>query len=323
MELYQLRTFVTVAEEMHLTKASMRLFLSPPAVSAHIKALEEELSVRLFDRTPKGMELTEEGHHLKAQAEKVLSSANDFLNHAKLSGQELIGEFTLGYCSSGSLLRIPELVLEMASHHPNLMLNLEQCLSLKLVDALRKRDIDAGFYFGNDNPAEVELVKLKTMNLVIAAPEKWRQQIESAKLKDLTGYPWIWTSEECSFRKVADAAITIRRLNLSHAIVVNEEATSKGLIQAGVGLALMLEDEARDAEKAGQLVIWDKESLKIDLSLAWLKGRKSDPSIKALKALARNIWQSPPCGGGELTSLGSPIERPLVVPEKELVGAID
>ncbi|MCP5237554.1 MAG: LysR family transcriptional regulator [Zoogloeaceae bacterium] len=53
MELYHLRTFVTVAEEGHLTRASERLFTSQPAVSAHIKALEEELGVTLFERTPR------------------------------------------------------------------------------------------------------------------------------------------------------------------------------------------------------------------------------------------------------------------------------
>ena len=323
MELYQLRTFVTVAEEMHLTKASKRLFLSPPAVSAHIKALEEELRVRLFYRTPKGMELTEEGHHLKAEAEKVLSSANDFLNHAKFFGQELVGGISLGYCANGGLLRIPELVLEMASRHPNLMINLEQCLSLKLVEALEKSEIDAGFYFGNDNPAEVELVKLKTMNLVVAAPEKWRQRIASANLKDLTDYPWIWTSQKCSFRKVADAALAKRRLSLSHAIVVNDEATCKGLVQAGVGLALMLESEVREAEKAGELAIWDKEVLRIDLSMAWLKGRRKEPSIKAIKALIQNVWQAPSTGGdGELTSLGASIGRSVVGSEKGLSRAI-
>jgi len=61
MELYQLKTFVTVAEEGHLTRAAERLFTSQPAISAHIKSLEEELGVTLFHRTPKGMQLTTEG----------------------------------------------------------------------------------------------------------------------------------------------------------------------------------------------------------------------------------------------------------------------
>ena len=64
MELYHLKTFVTVAEERHLTRAAERLCVSQPAISAHIKALEEELGLALFERTPKGMLPTAAGEAL-------------------------------------------------------------------------------------------------------------------------------------------------------------------------------------------------------------------------------------------------------------------
>ena len=53
MELYQIKSFIAVAEEGNLTRASTRLFASQPAVSAHIKSLEEELGLNLFERTEK------------------------------------------------------------------------------------------------------------------------------------------------------------------------------------------------------------------------------------------------------------------------------
>jgi DNA-binding transcriptional LysR family regulator len=59
VELYQLKTFVPVAEEGNLTRAAEKLFISQPAISAQIKALEEELRVELFRRSARGMTLTE------------------------------------------------------------------------------------------------------------------------------------------------------------------------------------------------------------------------------------------------------------------------
>ena len=79
MELYQLKTFVTVADEGNLTRAAQRLHISQPAVSAHVKALESELGVNLFERTPKGMRLTGDGEVLKAQAERALAEVEGIL----------------------------------------------------------------------------------------------------------------------------------------------------------------------------------------------------------------------------------------------------
>ena len=72
MDIYQLKTFVTVAAEGSITKASELLFLSQPAVSAHIKALEDELGLQLFNRTAKGMSLSAQGLALLTKAEQLL-----------------------------------------------------------------------------------------------------------------------------------------------------------------------------------------------------------------------------------------------------------
>ena len=74
MDFYQLKTFVTVAREGSVTRASERLHLSQPAVSAHIKALEDALGLTLFERTPRGMSLTADGRRLVVKAELALSA---------------------------------------------------------------------------------------------------------------------------------------------------------------------------------------------------------------------------------------------------------
>src|SRR5258706_14330728 len=75
MELYQLRSFAAVAELGHLTRAAEKLHISQPALSAQIKALEDELGVALFERTPSGMTLTAAGQRLLTEASKFSRAA--------------------------------------------------------------------------------------------------------------------------------------------------------------------------------------------------------------------------------------------------------
>ena len=83
MELYQLRSFAAVAELGHLTRAAERLHISQPAVSAQIKALEDELGVTLFERVSSGMVLTSAGRKLLPAAEKVLDAAQALRSRAR------------------------------------------------------------------------------------------------------------------------------------------------------------------------------------------------------------------------------------------------
>ncbi len=120
MELYQLRTFVAVAEEGHLTRAAERLFISQPAVSAHIKALEEELGVALFTRSSRGMQLTRDGQTLRPQAEAALKSVGDLLSQARSLRENLTGELHLALNTDPELLRVRRLMDALRAAHPKL-----------------------------------------------------------------------------------------------------------------------------------------------------------------------------------------------------------
>ncbi|WP_218280356.1 LysR family transcriptional regulator [Verrucomicrobium spinosum] len=86
MEFYHLRTFLTVADEGHLTRAAEKLMTSQPAVSAQLRALEDEVGMKLFERTSKGMVLTSAGRSLREQAERIVEAAKDFKCQADASG---------------------------------------------------------------------------------------------------------------------------------------------------------------------------------------------------------------------------------------------
>ena len=96
MDLHQLRTFVAVAAAGHVTRAAEKLHLSQPTVSGHIKALEEELGVVLFDRIASGVTLTRSGRLLLEDAEKVIAASQHLRDHARALSGSLDARLGLG-----------------------------------------------------------------------------------------------------------------------------------------------------------------------------------------------------------------------------------
>lgn len=83
MSLQQLRYFVTVAEEEHVTRAAERLHVSQPPLTRQLRALEDELGQRLLRRRGRGIELTEYGRHFATRARSVLEQVDQMLAEAR------------------------------------------------------------------------------------------------------------------------------------------------------------------------------------------------------------------------------------------------
>ena len=282
MELYHLRSFLMVANEGRLTRAAQRLFTSQPAVSAHIKALEDELGLSLFRRTPQGMELSQEGELLKKHAEKCLTSVNDFVQAAKHLRQELVGRLNIGLNTAPETLRAGELLAIMAANYPQIEFHLYQRNSWKMAEALQSGELDAGYMFGNVISPEIKAVPLRTCYLRIVAPLKWQTQLADADWNMLASYPWISVPELCPFHRMITAIFEQQRLTPNIVAVGDQEATLSNLVRAGIGLSVMIEEEALIAQQQGTLWVWERERLPISLSLAYMQHREQEPVIQAL-----------------------------------------
>jgi len=298
MELYHLRSFIAVANEGHLTRAAQQLYISQPAVSAHIKALEEELGVTLFARTPQGMILTSEGTVLKAQAEKSLNTINELFRQAKRLQHDLTGTAKIGLNIDPELLKTAEFFSVMSTNYPLLEYHFLQRSTWEVVDELRRGEIDGGYMYGGIIAPQPDIVscKLRNYNVMVVGPARWKDRIEAADWEGLAAFPWVWTSKLCAFCDLAVKTFHNRNLTPAKAVIADHEAAMRTLVISGVGLTLMREDEARKLEAEGKIVIWHNEKLEIELHFAYLRARQEDPVIQAILNGIFIIWNlQEPC----------------------------
>ena len=99
MELRQLKYFIAVAEELNFTRAAERCHIAQPPLSQQVKKLEEELGVRLFDRTNRSVSLTKEGETFLPSARSVLSTLDAGVEQVRMVSRGEVGLLRVGFLS--------------------------------------------------------------------------------------------------------------------------------------------------------------------------------------------------------------------------------
>jgi DNA-binding transcriptional LysR family regulator len=144
VELKHLRSFVTLAEELHFGRAAQQLSIVQPALSAQIRLLEEQLGVRLFERSRHSVALTEVGKIFLPEARATLHQAAHAADVARASGRGEIGCVRLGFVSSVLPELLPTLLRAVHERYPLIQLELKDLPGPDQALALKKGQLDFG-----------------------------------------------------------------------------------------------------------------------------------------------------------------------------------
>ena len=142
MTLTELKYIVAVARERHFGKAAEACYVSQPTLSVAVKKLEEELDVKLFERSANEVTVTHLGEEIVRQAQSVLEQAAAIKEMAKRGKDPLAGPLTLGIIYTIGPYLLPDLVRQMISRTPQMPLMLQENFTVKLLEMLRTGEID-------------------------------------------------------------------------------------------------------------------------------------------------------------------------------------
>lgn len=261
MTLVQLRHFVVLAELGAFVAASKALFLTQPALTRSIQALEDELGERLFDRVGRRTTLTAFGHEVLVRARRLVADADALKQTGNGMHAGLMGSLRIGLSSApGALLATP-LMLHMAEHHPRLQVQISRGHTELLVHELRAQHLDAAIVDVRSLRPAADIVVAQVFELeagfLVRPGHPLLQRGGAVRFAELLAYPVASTplSDEVARLLIGrygpqanpDNLVTLRSdetLNLvevarrSNAIVLTVNAVADDLLRLPVSPAL-------------------------------------------------------------------------------------
>lgn len=243
MELRHLRYAVALADELHFARAAARLHIAQPPLSQQIKALENELGVRLFDRTSRRVGLTDAGAAFIAEARRTLASAEQAIEAARRAARAETGRLAVGYVSSASYELLPAVLRAFRRRAPDVLLVLEEMNSSEQSRGVLAGTLDVGFV-RRPPPTDRRLAGtvVRREPIVVAVPRDHALAAARAiRLRELALEPFVIFPARPR-PSWADAALDLCRGAGFEPRVVQEAVemvSALSLVAAGIGIALV------------------------------------------------------------------------------------
>jgi DNA-binding transcriptional LysR family regulator len=294
MELRHLRYFVAVAHEGHITRAAEKLNMQQPPLSQQIRALEREIEATLFVRHPRGVTLTDAGRSLLADAEAILTQAEQAKIRARRSARGETGRIAVGFTTSAPFHPlVARAIREFRQKRPDVSFVLEESSSGELVSGLRDERIDVAFIrSGLVDPQGVDVHALLHEDTAVAFPVRHPlARRASLNLKELADETFILYRRPDG-RGLYDVIIAACSA-AGFSPHVDQEAprivSTLNLVAAGLGITIVPASLSRlPLEGVIYRPLRGKPALKVPLNLACRRDEHSAATLAFIE-LARRL----------------------------------
>src|ERR1700688_908677 len=175
MELRQIRSFLSIAETLHFGRTAELIHLSQPALSLQIRALEEEVGVRLFERNRRKTTLTAAGFAFRVDAVRALAQLDQAIRRAKLAANGKLGLLRIGFISTAGSEIVPNIFRHFRELNPEVEVSLRAITTADQVKMLETGSLDIGFLrlpIGGHSALDAVTVHREPFVLVVPASHK-------------------------------------------------------------------------------------------------------------------------------------------------------
>jgi len=260
----QLQVFVTVAEKQNFSRAAEELHMTQPAVSQYIRTFEDNLGVRLLERTNKYVRLNQAGdivyHHAKeiiGLYTKMERLVDDLTNKAS-------GPLTIGASYTFGEYVIPRIIAKMKENYPEIKPSITIGNTAKIADLIMHHQLDVGIvegHFKNEKQLKIEEFAEDYMVIVASPGHPLAKETKEITVKDLERHTWILRELGSGTREAAEKVF--QRYDITPADILNFSSTQsiKVAIEEGLGISLISKWALQKELKNGDLAVIDVKEL--------------------------------------------------------------
>jgi DNA-binding transcriptional LysR family regulator len=264
LENFRLKVFRTVAEQLSFRKAAEQLFLTQPAVTLQIKALEDDLGVRLFDRAGGRVSLTKQGILLLRYAQKISAIASEAEQELAAGEGQLSGELALGVSTTIAQYVLPRLIVAFLTEHPCVQFALHSGNTDEIVQLLLDDKVSIGLIEGPSRHREVHTEPFMEDELVLITPPN--SESNNLSRDQLLTSTLLMREHGSGSRRVVETSLEKANFKLkSFKKVMDLDSTEaiKSAVEAGLGIGFVSRWAISKELELGALKIAEVKGLRV------------------------------------------------------------
>ena len=280
LDIKQLRYFLTIAEEGQITAAAKKLNMAQPPLSFQLKALEEELGVKLVERGSRKIKLTDAGHILYNRADQILKLTGSTMRELKDFAEGVEGTLSIATVSSSGSILLTERLKKFHSKYPNVNFEISEGNSYKILELLTSGLIEIGIVRTPLNLENFESIYLpeEPMVAVMTRDLEWESSKSIILLKELEDKPLI------IYRRFEKLILECcRKSDFEPKIFCKNDDARTTLLWAEAGLGIAIVPKSAVKLIGSTILVYkeiDERALRTKIAAIWMKNRYITSSAK-------------------------------------------
>lgn len=257
MDFKQIEAFISVAKLKSFSKAANDIFLSQPTISSHISSLEKDLSVQLFDRTSKEVNLTPAGESFLEYAIDIINIRNNAISHVSCFNNNICGKLSLLASTTPCNSIVPKLILKFSGKYPETTFDVKELSSGNIVKNILNFDHELGIVGTYIEDDKIKSYKLLDDELVVISSKNLNLP-DLVDVDTLKKQKFIMREKSSATRSTMEVEFKKYGINLNSLNIICEVNNIDTLIQfvnTGMGISIVSKKIFENCSNSNKLKI--------------------------------------------------------------------